>query len=157
MRDTNYREQALTGANGVQLIVALYDGALRFLYQAIESVERDDVRGRRIAIKKAVDIFMYLQARLRPDVGGKPAVALSDFYASMFTLTLEASSEASVPKLLEVIGFVRNVREAWVVVAKDPDAGRVLPRELRTREEKRVALIAATQTDSEPRASRWSA
>ncbi len=156
MRDTTYREQALTGANGIQLIVALYDGAIRFLHNAVECVERGDVRGRREAVKKTIDIFMYLQARLRPDVGGRPAAALSDFYASMFTLTLEASNEGSAPKLQEVIGFVRNVRDAWTVVAKDPEAGRVLPRELRTREEKRSTVIPIVQEAGE-RVSRWSA
>ena len=54
----------------------------------------------------------------------------------MFTLTLEASHLESKEQFQEVISFVRNVREAWVVVARDPEAGRVLPRELRTREEK---------------------
>ena len=156
MRDTNYREQALNGANGVQLIVALYDGAIRFLHNAIDCVERQDIRGRREAVKKTIDIFMYLQARLRPDVGGRAATALSDFYASMFTLTLEASNEASISKLQEVIVFVRNVRDAWVVVAKDPDANRVLPRELRTREEKRSTVIPVAQETGE-RMSRWSA
>ncbi len=157
MRDTNYREQALTGANGVQLIVALYDGAIRFLHNAIECVEQNDVHGRRVAVKKAVDIFMYLQARLRPDVGGRPAAALSDFYASMFTLTLEASNDASTVKLQEVVGFVRTVRDAWVVVAKDPEAGKVLPRELRTREEKRSTVIPMARAEAGERVSRWSA
>ena len=158
MRDTNYREQSLAGANGVQLIVALYDGAIRFLYQAIESIERNDVHGRRVAIKKVTDIYMYLQARLRPDVGGTPAVALADFYTAMFTLTLEASGAASVEGLRAVIGNVRKVRDAWVIVAKDPEAGRVLPRELRTREEKLVPLPAMSYGAEGPaRASRWSA
>jgi flagellar protein FliS len=154
----NYREQSLQGAGGVELIIALYDGAIRFLYRAVDCVEGDDIRGRREAVKKAVDIFMYLQARLRPDVGGRPAAALSDFYASMFTLTLEASAAASVPKLMDVIGFVRNVREAWVVAAKDTEAARVLPRELRTREEKIAAPVIPVASETEPvRATRWSA
>ena len=51
-------------------------------------------------------------------------------------MTLEASHLESKEQFQEVISCVRNVREAWVVVARDPEAGRVLPRELRTREEK---------------------
>ncbi len=132
----NYQEQALAGATGVELVVALYDGMIRFLYRALQSVEEDDVRGRRIAVKKALDIMMYLQARLRFDVGGQSAQALADFYTEMFTLTLEASHAASPEQFQQVIGCVRNVRDAWIVVAKDPEAGSVLPRELRTREER---------------------
>ena len=122
----------------MELVVALYDAAIRFLYRAMQCVEEDDVRGRRVAVKKVLDILMYLQARLRPDVGGSVAASLADFYAAMFTMTLEASHIASKEQFEEVIACVRNVRDAWVIVARDPEAGRVLPRELRTREEKFV-------------------
>jgi flagellar secretion chaperone FliS len=138
MDGSSYQQQALAGATGVELVVALYDGVIRFLYRAIQCVEEGDVHGRRIAVKKAIDILMYLQARLRPDMGGAVAASLADFYATMFTMTLEASHLESKEQFEEVIGFIRNVREAWVVVARDPEAGKVLPRELRTREERFV-------------------
>src|SRR5580658_2630799 len=140
MDEMSYQQQTLAGATGVELIVALYDGLVRFLYRAMQSVEENDVHGRRIAVKKVLDILMYLQARLRPDVDGSVAASLADFYSTMFTLTLEASHLESKEQFQEVISFVRNVREAWVVVARDPAAGRVLPRELRTREEKFVPV-----------------
>jgi flagellar protein FliS len=154
MSETSYQQQALVGATGVEMIIALYDGAIRFLYRAMQCVEEQDVHGRRVAVKKALDILMYLQARLRPDLGGTVAASLADFYATMFTMTLEASHLESVEQFQEVIGLVRNVREAWVVVARDPEAGRVLPRELRTREEKFVAP-AEVVVASEASASRW--
>jgi len=151
----SYQEQALAGATGVELVVALYDGAIRFLYRAMQCVEEDDQHGRRIAVKKVVDILMYLQARLRPDVGGTVAASLSDFYAAMFTLTLEASHFESVEQFQEVISCIRNVRDAWVIVARDPEAGRVLPRELRTREERFVP--AGSVTNDTAVVSRWQA
>jgi flagellar secretion chaperone FliS len=153
--ESSYHQQALVGATGVELIIALYDGMIRFLYRAMQCVEEGDTHGRRIAVKKVVDILMYLQARLRPDVGGSVAASLADFYATMFTMTLEASHLESAEQFQEVIGLVRNVREAWVVVARDPEAGRVLPRELRTREEKFVAPSEVVATGSEASASRW--
>jgi flagellar protein FliS len=160
MYETNYQEQALAGATGVELVVALYDGLIRFLYRAMQCCEEDDVRGRMIAVKKAVDIIMYLQARLRPDVGGKPAAALGEFYAAMFTMALEASHYASVEQFEETIACVRNVRDAWVIAARDPEAGKVLPRELRTREERFVAMdpaVLASTGNETPAAMRWSA
>jgi len=155
MRDESYQQQALAGATGVELVVALYDAAIRFLYRAMQCVEEHDVRGRRIAVKKVVDILMYLQARLRPDVGGSVAASLSDFYAAMFTMTLEASQLESRELFEEVIACVRNVRDAWVMVARDPEAGRVLPRELRTREERFVPVGATRTSDGEAIGSRW--
>jgi flagellar secretion chaperone FliS len=137
-----YQEQALAGATGVDLIVSLYDGWLRFLYRAAQAVEEDDVIGRRYAIKRALGILMYLQARLRMDCGS-PALALNDFYAAMFTMTLEASRANSVVQLQEVIACVRNVREAWVVVARDPEANRMLPRDLRMAGERSQRTLPA--------------
>ena len=153
----SYQDQSLSGATGVELIIALYDGTIRFLYRAMQCVEEDDVRGRRIAVKKVLDILTYLQARLRPDLGGTVAASLSDFYATMFTMTLEASHLESKEQFQEVISFVRNVREAWVVVARDPEAGKVLPRELRTREEKFLPAPAVPVAAGESGASRWMA
>jgi flagellar secretion chaperone FliS len=159
--ESSYQEQALAGATGVELVIALYDGVIRYLYRAMQCCEEDDVRGRRIAVKKAVDIVMYLQARLRPELGGKPAAALGEFYAAMFTMTLEASHIASPEQFQEVIGCVRNVRDAWTIVARDPEAGRVLPRELRTREEKYVpadvATMPAVALEEAQTSSSWSA
>jgi flagellar protein FliS len=157
VNETSYQQQALAGATGVELVVALYDGALRFLYRAMQCVEEGDVHGRRMAVKKVLDILMYLQARLRPDVGGSAAVSLADFYAAMFTLTLEASHFESVEQFQEVIACVRNVRDAWVVASHDPEAGRVLPRELRTREEKFVPAAVTNEGVGEAGASRWMA
>lgn len=108
-----YEEHALEGASAVDLVVALYDGVIRFLYSAIAAVERGDVHGRRLAVKRAFDIIIHLQARLRMDVGGRPAQVLSEFYASIFAQILQASQSASRPKFEHAIECVRNVRDAW--------------------------------------------
>jgi flagellar protein FliS len=116
----SYREHALDGASAVDLVVALYDGIIRFLYGAIGAVERGDAAGRRNAVKRALDIIIHLQARLRMDVGGRPAQVLSEFYASIFSEILQASQSASRQKFEHAIECVRNVRDAWRQVAKDP-------------------------------------
>ncbi len=118
----SYREHALDGASAVDLVVALYDGIIRFLYAAITAVERDDEDGRRAAVKRALDIIIHLQARLRMDVGGRPAQSLSEFYAAIFAQILQASQSASKTKFQHVIDCVRDVRDAWRQVAKDSDA-----------------------------------
>jgi flagellar protein FliS len=155
--ETMYQQQALQGANSIELIIALYDGAVRFLYRAIQSVEENDQIGRRAAVNRAVEIIMYLQARLRPDVGGKPAASLADFYTAMFTMTLEASHHASKEQFEEVISCIRNVREAWTVVARDPEAQMLLPRELRTQQERYAGVARSAPSVDPSTASRWSA
>ena len=118
----NYREHALEGASALDLVVALYDGIIRFLYSAIAAVERGDADARRVAVKRAMDIIIHLQARLRMDVGGRPAQSLSEFYAAIFAQILQASQSASKAKFEHAVGCVRNVRDAWREVARDPNA-----------------------------------
>jgi flagellar secretion chaperone FliS len=112
-----YRTRTLEGASAVELIVALYDGIIRFLHSAAEAVDRGDVRGRRIAVRRALDIIIHLQATLRTDIGGTAAQALSEFYAATFAEILQASQSASRAKFEHAIHCVRNVREAWKQIA----------------------------------------
>lgn len=123
----SYREHALDSASAVDLVVALYDGILRFLFAASAAVERGDLEARRTAVKRALDIIIHLQARLRMDVGGRPAEVLSEFYASIFAQILQASQSASRQKFDHAIDCVRTVRDAWKQVAKDPEANLGLP------------------------------
>jgi len=145
----NYQQEALAGLNGIELIIALYDGMIRFLHRAVEAIEAGDAHGRRRAIKRVFDILIHLQARLRMDVGGTPAIALSDFYTAMFALALQGSQQKSPAKLLEAIGCIRNVREAWRHVALDPVAQKMIPRNLRTVEE-RISAAALPPLQSKP-------
>jgi flagellar protein FliS len=118
----SYREHALEGAAAIDLVVALYDGIIRFLYVAITAVERGDADARRAGVKRALDIIIHLQARLRMDIGGRPAQALSEFYVAIFAEILQGSQSASTPKFQHAIDCVRNVRDAWREVARDPNA-----------------------------------
>ncbi len=151
----SYREHTLEGASAVDLVVALYDGILRFLYAAIDAVEHGDADGRRAAVKRALDIILHLQARLRMDVGGRPAQALSEFYASIFAQILRASQSASVAKFAHAIDCVRNVRDAWRAVAREVDSdaafGRVAVMPSRSWQ------AALSTTEDEPAVSRWTA
>lgn len=122
----SYREHALEGSSAVDLVVALYDGIIRFLYAAIDAVEQNDEEGRRAAVKRALDIIIHLQARLRMDVGGRPAQVLSEFYASIFAQILQASQSASAARFTHSIDCVRNVRDAWREVAKETNTSRVI-------------------------------
>ena len=118
----SYSVRALEGASGVELTVALYDGIVRFMHNAIDAVDSNDAAQRRYAVKRAMDIVIHLQATLRMDIGGKPAEALAEFYVAMFALMLQGSQANSREKFEQVIVYVKNVREAWVQATRNPEA-----------------------------------
>jgi flagellar secretion chaperone FliS len=152
----NYQQQALAGMNGVELIVALYDGMARFLYRAIQAIEANDIHERRIAVKRTLDILMHLQSRLRMDIGGTSAKALSEFYAAIFALCIEGSRLSSAARLKEAIACIRDVREAWHIVSRDPEAIRLLAEE-QARHAIRMPTPAAISAINEPASSNWTA
>jgi flagellar protein FliS len=158
---SSYREHALEGASAVDLVVALYDGIIRFLYAAIAAVERGDADARRVAVKRALDIIIHLQARLRMDVGGRPAQSLSEFYAAIFAQILQASQSASKARFEHAIASVRNVRDAWREVARDPSVGpNVNPASSRALTTLRPAPTAADRAEAATEAasgSSWTA
>jgi flagellar protein FliS len=117
-----YQASAIEGASAVEITVALYDGIIRFMYRAIEAVERGDASARRAAVKRAMDIVIHLQATLKMDIGGRPAEALSEFYTAVFALMLQGSQANSKVKFERVIAFVRNVRDAWKQVITSAEA-----------------------------------
>ena len=151
----SYQEHALDGASPVELVVALYDGMIRFLHAAIAAVERGDVEGRRAAVKRARAIVIHLQARLRMDIGGRPAQVLSEYYASIFALVVQASLAASVARFEEVIGCVRNVRDAWKQVAADPQAQIRAAGKVQTTAVPSIVPQTVPPTEAEP--TRWTA
>lgn len=109
----SYQARALEGASPVEVTIALYDGIVRFMNDAIEAVEQNDADRRRAAVKRAMDIVMHLQVTLDRKRGGKPAEALTEFYTAMFALMLQGSQANSRQKFEQVIANMRNVREAW--------------------------------------------
>lgn len=149
-----YREATLEAASGVDLIVALYDGLVRFLLLAAAACEKGEVEARREAVRRAIDIVIHLQARLRMDIGGAPAEGLAEFYASIFANILRASANASQDRFVATIESLRNVREAWQGVAQDPAVRYVVPRDLQTYEERMggaTMSMAVSTTSSDER------
>jgi flagellar secretion chaperone FliS len=128
----HYHQAAIESANGVQLIVALYDGLQRFLTQAAVACEIRDDAARREAARRALNIVIHLQANLRMDAGGASAERLSDFYTAVFADVLRASATASRQLFLDTAREVRNVREAWKIAAEDPAALSIIPPDLQT-------------------------
>jgi len=154
----SYQEHALESASAVDLVVALYDGIIRFLYAASAATEMGDQEGRRAAVKRALDIIIHLQARLRMDVGGRPAQVLSEFYASIFSEILQASQSASLRKFQHAIDCVRNVRDAWRQVAKDPEVNPIPPQVIEINAGRRQAGFEADDFGANHAGgSRWNA
>ena len=71
-----YKEMSILSAKPEQLILMLYDGALRFLRQAIKSLENNDIETAHHNFIRTQNILTELIASLNFDKGGEIALNL---------------------------------------------------------------------------------
>jgi flagellar protein FliS len=94
-------------------VVMLYDGAIRFLQQAAEAIEKKDYETRYHRLNRVTDIIVGLQACLDFDAGGPSAKVLFDFYSSldMQIFTLHRTNDLELCHT--IITRLKEMRDTW--------------------------------------------
>jgi flagellar protein FliS len=117
-----YRVAEVQSRTPVELIVMLYDGALRFLALARDAVARRDIRTRREAISRLLAILAELQGTLDFERGGDMAVSLDALYDYMMRRIMDAAAAQDPAPLDEVRRLLETLREGWQAIAQAPAA-----------------------------------
>lgn len=94
-------------------VVMLYDGAIRFIQQAAEAIEKKDYETRYNKLIRASDIIVGLQACLDFDVGGSSAKVLYDFYAAIDLRIFSIHRSNDLQECQAVIAQLKEMREVW--------------------------------------------
>src|SRR4029453_105183 len=76
----SYRQTEIQSRSPLELVVMLYDGALRFTADAREAMVRRDIRARQQHLSRALAIVSELQSTLDMDTGGEVADRLHKLY-----------------------------------------------------------------------------
>ncbi|MBJ7470436.1 MAG: flagellar export chaperone FliS [Solirubrobacteraceae bacterium] len=108
-----YRESAVMTASPAQLVVMLYDGAGKFLRQAIAMFEHAEIAKAGIAIGRAQAIVEELFATLDIERGGEIASRLQGIYVFCLSEMADARIEAKPDRLHEVTRLLGELRESW--------------------------------------------
>jgi len=109
-----YRQTAIQTAPPEQLVVMLYDGAIRFLEQAkVGLQEGKDVSE---ALGRAQDIIVELASSLNRGAG-EVAENLARLYDFWIQWLLQAQIRRDTSKIDEVLGMVRACADAWATIA----------------------------------------
>jgi len=101
----------------LELVVMLYDGAIRFLGEARDAHERKDQWARATAVSKALAIVGELRSTLNVDEGSSLAVELDRLYDYMMGRLLEVTTKRDLSGLEEVQRLLITIREGWVQVS----------------------------------------
>jgi flagellar secretion chaperone FliS len=125
-----YQAQSILTASPGQLVLMMYDGALRFMAQARAALTGPGDDPHRIesvntALLRAQAVIAELQANLDHAAGGEFAQNLDRLYDYHQRRLLEANIRKDDQIVAEVERLVRELREGWADMLRGSDAARV--------------------------------
>lgn len=125
-----YRANAVLTASPGQLVLMLYDGALKALALAREgfNIPTDDPHRIQIIneqLLKAQAILTELQSGLNMEVGGDFARTMHRLYDYHNRRLLEANIRKQVEPVIEVERLVRELRDAWAQMLGQQESGKI--------------------------------
>jgi flagellar protein FliS len=101
----------------MELVVMLYDGAIKFTLEAREAIARKDVRARTQAVSRALAIIAELHNTLNMKDGGNIAQELDRIYPYMSARLLEVTAKADDKAAEEVLKLLRTLRDGFSQIA----------------------------------------
>ena len=119
-RHRQYNEVQIKTANKGQLIVLLYQGALRNMRKALLQLEEKDMEGKGNSLIKAQDIILELMCALDQSMleeGNELAANLQRLYLYCYRQLVQANLKMAPKPIEEVIELLANLLEAWEQVA----------------------------------------
>lgn len=108
-----YRQSAVMTASPMQLVVMLYDGAAKFLRQAIAAHEAGRAIDAGAPIGRAQAIVEELLATLDVEQGGEIATQLQGFYVFCLAELASARLEAKPDRLPAILELLVELRGSW--------------------------------------------
>src|ERR1700710_2912964 len=116
-----YRDSAVLTASPEQLVVMLYDGAVRFLRQAEVAMSEGAWLHSFEKLGRGEAILDELLATLNMDTG-EIAERLQAIYVFCKKTLIEARIERSPEKIGQVVGLITDLRGAWATLAEQAKA-----------------------------------
>lgn len=124
-----YRANSVLTASPGQLVLMLFDGALKAMAIAREAFARPPEDVRRIEVInaqliKAQNILRELQGTLNHDAGGEFSRTMERLYDYYLRRLTEANLRKDVEPVVEVERLLREVRDAWAEMLTKQDPSR---------------------------------
>jgi len=105
--------QVATTTNQKELIIMAYDGVLRFLNQAKEHMDNQEIEAKYNALSRARAIIQELASTLNMDAGGEIARNLWNLYLFFMEKISEANLTNQAEHIDGIIPSIKELRDAW--------------------------------------------
>ncbi len=117
-----YMETQVTTTSQGQILIMLYDGAIKFLNQAKERMQAKDYPGKGKLISSAIDVINELASSLNAEKGGDLAANLNQLYFYCNKRLFMANSRMDINAIDEVIKILGGIRSAYAQIIDTPEA-----------------------------------
>ncbi|MDP4098592.1 flagellar export chaperone FliS [Paenibacillus sp. P96] len=111
-----YKQSSVQTSTPGQLVIMLYDGAIRFVKAGLEGIEAKDYAKANINLGKAQTILSELMSTLNPSYD--IAKNLFALYEYMNHLLIQANIKKEIAHGEEALSYLQELRETWVLVNK---------------------------------------
>lgn len=108
-----YRSAKIQTATPLQILVALYDGAIRFMKQAGEACKQGNVSKKGVALNRAHAIVSELQATLDASHAPQLCENLDRLYEFVLFRIQQANLRTDSNQLTSAITVMEQLRSAW--------------------------------------------
>ncbi len=108
-----YQQNQIETASPEQILLMLYDGAIRFTRQAITGLKNDDLDTMRYGISKAMAIIVEFSNTLDHNVGGQIAEDLDGLYGFMIREFTHCNIKPELKKLESIETILIDLRGTW--------------------------------------------
>ena len=124
-----YQKNNVMTANGVGIVILLYEGVINFNNISRKAIESGDVESRTVHINKSMAIVGELNDALDMEIGGKLAVNLRGLYTFMMEELMKANLDNDPAPLDVVNTLVAELKEGWVGVKEkgSEDSAKIEP------------------------------
>lgn len=108
-----YKQTAILSASKEQVMLMLYEGAIRFTKIAIQAAKDNNIPERGKNILKAYDIILEFQASLNHNVAGDLPKQLDQLYTYMLDQYSKANMTGNVEALESCLKVLENLYDGW--------------------------------------------
>lgn len=110
-----YKNNQVNTASRKQLLLMLFDGAIKFLRFAAISIDNKNIEDSHKYIVKTEDILTELMSTLNYDAGDI-AKNLNDLYQHLYDELIQANMKKDKEKVLYVKSMMEELRETWAQI-----------------------------------------
>ena len=108
-----YQENQLLTASPGKLLLAAYDGAIRFTRIGLEKMREEKLDEQSMNINKAIAIVCELMSTLNEDANPSLVTRLKSLYIYIIEKLGMANMNQNEPDLIEAIKILTHLRETW--------------------------------------------